>query len=315
MDRSVQLLKNDVRKLLKSRLGNLPVNYRKSCSDEIFRRVEQMPAYERCRAVFCYLSMPQEVQTMNFIEKCFDNGKRVFVPKVTGRKSNDMQVLEATSMDEIKSYPKNSWGIPEPPTGNEFWTGKAFAAIDFILIPGVGFDSSCQRLGHGKGYYDNFLSMCQNFCDEEGKARPFYVGVSFEEQIVDDIPTSSNDVPLDFIVTPSQLYCRGEYDALPSIFSAESLVGSKNKVEADEVERESNGSASGGDQNKAKRRVFKKNGWTNAFMEATKIGNEGESHVIGFAPGRDGEPKAEDFGGFRQPNTLASFVSSHSDST
>ena len=58
-------------------------------------------------------------------------------------------------MQEIEAFPRNKWGIPEP-------QGIAFSRdglpdIDLVIVPGVAFDSTCQRLGHGKGYYDCFL--------------------------------------------------------------------------------------------------------------------------------------------------------------
>jgi hypothetical protein len=76
----------------------------------------------------------------------------VFVPKVTSGKSRDMQVLEVQSLEHIQSFPKNSWGIPEPPSAEENgeWQARAFGAIDLVVVPGVGFDSQCHRMGHGE---------------------------------------------------------------------------------------------------------------------------------------------------------------------
>lgn len=149
MQQAVSVAKKDLRKVLKSRLGNLPIPYRRKASQEIFQQVEQLPAYATSTAIFCYLAMPQEVQTMDFIGRCLMQGKRIFVPKVTG--SHSMQVLEVQSMEDIERYPKSNWGIPEPPTEvGDAWMSHAYSVIDLVVVPGVGFDAACQRIGHGK---------------------------------------------------------------------------------------------------------------------------------------------------------------------
>lgn len=63
-----------------------------------------------------------------------------------------MIMCEMGSLDEVHAMPKNKWGIPEPPAeGRE--DGVYCGLIDLVLVPGVAFDSSTNRLGHGKGYY------------------------------------------------------------------------------------------------------------------------------------------------------------------
>jgi 5-formyltetrahydrofolate cyclo-ligase len=64
-------------------------------------------------------------------------------------------MLPVASLDETRALPLDKWGIPAPP---DAWaTSRAdFAAtgeVDLILVPCVAFDGTCQRLGHGRGYY------------------------------------------------------------------------------------------------------------------------------------------------------------------
>jgi 5,10-methenyltetrahydrofolate synthetase len=64
-----------------------------------------------------------------------------------------------------------------------------------VVVPGIAFSRSGARLGYGKGYYDVFLSKCRKDVIK--------VGLSFFEPIQKIEDTRAEDVPLDFLVTPS----------------------------------------------------------------------------------------------------------------
>lgn len=67
---------------------------------------------------------------------------------------------------------------------------------DVILVPGLGFSSSGERLGRGKGFYDKYL---------EG-SKALKIGIAFEVQIEESIPTDSHDIKMDFVVTDQKIY-------------------------------------------------------------------------------------------------------------
>lgn len=71
--------------------------------------------------------------------------------------------------------------------------------FDVILVPLLGFDEKCQRLGRGTGWYDRFLA-------QQPKATK--IGVAFDRQRVDFIPAEAHDEALDIIVTESATYSR-----------------------------------------------------------------------------------------------------------
>ena len=70
---------------------------------------------------------------------------------------------------------------------------KREVAIDVVLVPGMAFDSEGNRLGRGKGYYDRFLKLLTN-------PRPKLIGVCFDFQKVDMVPTEPTDVKVDVVV-------------------------------------------------------------------------------------------------------------------
>lgn len=61
-------------------------------------------------------------------------------------------------------------------------------ALDMIVVPLVAFDRAGARLGYGGGCYDRYLPMLSPVCQ--------IVGIAFDEQRVDHIPTDAHDLPL-----------------------------------------------------------------------------------------------------------------------
>lgn len=66
-------------------------------------------------------------------------------------------------------------------------------ALDMIVVPLVAFDRAGARLGYGGGCYDRYLPMLSPVCQ--------IVGIAFDEQRVDHIPTDAHDLPLPNIVS------------------------------------------------------------------------------------------------------------------
>jgi 5-formyltetrahydrofolate cyclo-ligase len=59
--------------------------------------------------------------------------------------------------------------------------------ISLILVPGLGFDPSYQRIGYGKGFYDRLLKMHPHIPT---------IGVGFREQMIASFPHDLHDIPL-----------------------------------------------------------------------------------------------------------------------
>lgn len=69
-------------------------------------------------------------------------------------------------------------------------------ADDLLVVPGVAFDETGHRLGFGGGYYDRTLSGTA--------ARP--VGLAYDIQRVERLPTQPWDRPVAALVTETGLY-------------------------------------------------------------------------------------------------------------
>lgn len=66
-------------------------------------------------------------------------------------------------------------------------------ALDMVVVPLVAFDRTGARLGYGGGCYDRYLPMLSPACQ--------IVGIAFDEQRVDHVPTDAHDLPLPHIVS------------------------------------------------------------------------------------------------------------------
>lgn len=66
-------------------------------------------------------------------------------------------------------------------------------ALDMIVVPLVAFDRAGARLGYGGGCYDRYLPTLSSACQ--------IIGIAFDEQRVDHVPTDAHDLPLPNIVS------------------------------------------------------------------------------------------------------------------
>ena len=66
-------------------------------------------------------------------------------------------------------------------------------ALDMIVVPLVAFDRAGARLGYGGGCYDRYLPTVSASCQ--------IVGIAFDEQRVDHVPTDAHDLPLHNIIS------------------------------------------------------------------------------------------------------------------
>ena len=88
----------------------------------------------------------------------------------------------------------NSWNIPEPENGIAISTEQ----IEVVFIPLLAFDLRGNRVGYGKGFYDDFLNNCSK--------DTLKIGLSFFEAEANIADVEPHDIPLDYCVTPTKIY-------------------------------------------------------------------------------------------------------------
>jgi len=214
----VRKKKQQLRKGIRASIKQLSNNEVENQSLEIWERLFDLPQYKQARSVGLFVSMPfGEIKTESALRRVIRDKKMLYVPRVgLDFELCDMELacvndFEIDDEDFFKLWPRNKWGIPEPPL--KCRTIAKRGDIDVLVVPGVAFDRFGNRLGQGKGYYDRFIaSMRLN--DETDLLKPFLVAVALAPQYLGDekigqsylsVPVLDHDFKVDLVITPKRI--------------------------------------------------------------------------------------------------------------
>lgn len=163
--------------------------------DAIFRNLLDSNILEDKSRIAIYCSVNNEVATMQIIKHLWTKDKELFLPII---KSNQLVFGSYKSGDNLSN---NKFDIPEPTTQRE----ELITAdvLDLVIVPLVAFDSDCNRLGMGGGYYDRALAFKKT---SSKTSSPLLIGLAYELQKVNILEVNSWDIPMDGIISESKTY-------------------------------------------------------------------------------------------------------------
>ena len=177
--------KKELRRIIRELKNIISPAFANKSANAVLHHLENIAIFKESKNILLYSSLPDELDTAPIIDACQSQGKDIYLPRVEG---DDIVILKANDAHlAIGSY-----NIYEP-IGDNIITDNSI--IDLAIIPGMAFDQNGNRLGRGKGYYDRFLS---NF---NGTT----VGIGYDFQLLDAIPTEAHDKRMDWIVTPNSV--------------------------------------------------------------------------------------------------------------
>ena len=136
-----------------------------------------------------YHPINSEISPLKLIEICKNLSLKICLPVI---RKNTNELIFSKFNDE-KNLIKNKFGIFEPIKHN-------LIIPDIIFAPMVGFDKDLNRLGYGKGYYDITISKLRKV------KKIFVIGLAYDNQMVQNIPSENHDEKMDIILTDKKIY-------------------------------------------------------------------------------------------------------------
>ena len=163
-------------------------------SRQICETLAARPEFLAARTVLFYVHFGDEVRTQPLLVETLRGDKHVAVPYCVGRR---LQLFRLVDMDELA---EGTFTIlePRPELRDRPERRVDVAEVDLVVVPGVAFDATGGRLGHGRGYYDRLL--------KHARPETALVGLAFECQIFAEIPVGPHDVSMDWVITEEHVY-------------------------------------------------------------------------------------------------------------
>ncbi|MDJ1475757.1 5-formyltetrahydrofolate cyclo-ligase [Bacillus sp. LS15-K4] len=177
----------------KVRLRKQIIEHMNSLSEERYTTLSEQIAFSlyaqkewaEAKTIGITLSMENEVNTYSIIEKAWEEGKKVVVPKCN-KGTRTMSFRQISNFDQLEIVYMN---LREPiPARTEEVNADD---IDLQIVPGVAYTERGERIGYGGGYYDRYL------VHYKGKT----LSLAYSFQIVEHIPLEPFDKNVEKIIT------------------------------------------------------------------------------------------------------------------
>lgn len=187
------MTKNEIRILIKNKRNQLSNSKKSELDSKIQDRLYAFEPFKACDYLFTYVSFGSEADTLAVIDTSLRMGKRVFIPKVEGTEMNFYEIRSFDGLIKSKFGILEPMGIEKPYLPSENQNEKKI-----MLLPGLAFDKTGNRIGYGAGYYDRYLGKYPQ--DEWLK-----IGLAYNFQIFETLPASAEDIKTDYIITDDML--------------------------------------------------------------------------------------------------------------
>ncbi len=168
----------------RNKLSDQFVDWKSKIITEFLLKEEPL---KKARTVGLYYPVHNEVDTRYIFNGLKSCNKETYFPRVSRSE------LIFYKVDQLSELGPGNFGVPEPDTRNK---RIDIRELDILLVPGVLFDRSGNRIGYGKGYYDRAVV---------GMKRSKLFGLCYEFQVLPELPVERNDRRVGSLVTEQGL--------------------------------------------------------------------------------------------------------------
>ncbi len=188
---NLKTYKQEIRKKVLAERDRLSLQEITTKSEEIKKNLWTVHEFISSEKIFLFVNFRSEVRTIPIIEKCIEEHKKVILP-LTDVQNRRLILYFINDMNHLKVGP---YGILEPDPEKNVVAKPC--DIDCAIIPGSAFDLKGGRMGYGGGFYDRIIPL---FKKETAR-----IALSFELQIIDEVPMGYYDQRVDIIVTEKRI--------------------------------------------------------------------------------------------------------------
>ena len=197
--------KKELRREVLTRRDALSASAREQASRVICQKLkDRLASLSPGSTVAVYAPMKSEVNLEDFIAWCYTKKLTVVFPCMNMKGSTPRMYMRSVEYlawqdrnvpfiaNPLKRYAEDDESISD-------FLVCAPGSIDAVIVPMVAFDSDFQRLGYGGGNYDEYLRFVS--CETLTGTNVEIIGVAFETQRVNQVPTEPHDLPLPCIIS------------------------------------------------------------------------------------------------------------------
>ena len=180
-----------LRQAIRDRLARMSDTDRRVESQVISRELVKLIGAD-IKAVAVYMPYLDEPNIVSLITNLLEQKFVICMPKVD---RNHMSMHQITSLEDVNRNPMTN--ILEPTLDAPIDE----AQIDCVIVPGRAFTKEGLRMGRGNGGYDRWITL-----QRKRNPKTNYIGVCFDCQIVQELPTESHDERMDMVITSTRTY-------------------------------------------------------------------------------------------------------------
>lgn len=184
----LQIKKDEIRRQILEKRNNLSSKEVDKKSELIIENLA--PYLKNAQNIMIFMDMKNEVRITKLIELYPE--KNFFISKIVNSKNREMKINKYNENELIL----HKFGYYES-SSNDFYDEKI---LDIVIVPALAFDYKKNRIGFGGGYYDTFLNKVR-----KQSKKALFIGVFYDFQMVEEVPTEKHDITLDFIINENEV--------------------------------------------------------------------------------------------------------------